>query len=291
MSEIDELFDLRNHFYLGNYQSAVNEANKLKLNGETATERDVFLFRSLLAQKQYSMVNSEINSSAGTQLQAIKIYSTYLQNNNVDAANKQLESQLNSLSPENWISPIISASIMLHENRPEDALRALQLTDHIEGLAMQVQIYVHMERPDLSKKTLKIIMDKDEDATVSQLANAWTNLALGGDKLQESYYIYQELMDKHSSSPILLNGAAAAHIAQGKWEEAEGVVREAADKDPNYADTLINQIVTCTQSGRDDVARRTLNQLRSSCQDHPFVKDLAGKEADMDRLILQYMPA
>ena len=71
------------------------------------------------------MVNSEINSSAGTQLQAVKIYSTYLQSKNAEPANKQLESQLNSLSPENWISPIISASIYLHENRPEDALRVV----------------------------------------------------------------------------------------------------------------------------------------------------------------------
>ena len=95
---------------------------------------------------------------------------------------------------------------------------------------MQVQIYVMMERPDLgeiisilylfnffvlAKKTLKQMTDMDEDATLTQLAQAWTNLSIGGDKLQESYYIFQELMDKNQSSPTLLNGGCASHVAQG----------------------------------------------------------------------------
>ena len=59
------------------------------------------------------------------------------------------DSQLQSLAPENWVSPVMSAAIYLQEGRMEDALRTLQMTDHIEGLAMQVQILIMMERVDL----------------------------------------------------------------------------------------------------------------------------------------------
>jgi len=288
MSDVDELFELRNNFYLGNFTAAVNEANKLKLSGEKAVEKDVFLFRSLLAQKQYSVVLEEIGSSAPTQLQAVKCYAQYLSTKSAEKSLKTLDNQIQSLAPENWVSPIMSAAIYLQEERYEDALRTLQLTDHIEGLAMQIQIYIMIERVDLAKKLLPKM---DEDATVTELAKAWTNIALGGDKAQEAYYIFQELMDKTQSSPNLLNGAAAAHIGQGKWEEADGAVKEAAEKDPNFAETLINQVMVSTQTGANDIARRTLATLKASCPSHPYVLDLAAKEADMDRLILQYMPA
>lgn len=83
----------------------------------------------------------------------------------------------------------------------------------------------------------------DEDSTLTQLAGAWTNIALGGEKAHDAYYAFQELMDKTQTSPILLNGAAAAHLAQQKWEEADGAVKEATEKDINCPETLINQIM------------------------------------------------
>ena len=129
MSEIDELFDLKNSYYLGNFSHTVNEANKLKLSksivkiyeiycilyasyiiyavlifrmllfmflaGEKALERDVYLYRAMIGQKQFSVLNAEIKSSAAPQLLAVKAFATYLSSGNSSDSLKLLGKHFN----------------------------------------------------------------------------------------------------------------------------------------------------------------------------------------------------
>lgn len=52
MSGPDVLFALRNNFYLGAFQAAINESNVRNLSDADAVEKDVFVYRSYIALGQ-----------------------------------------------------------------------------------------------------------------------------------------------------------------------------------------------------------------------------------------------
>lgn len=68
--EPDELYTLRNLFWLGNYQLAINEANslqkKLGNNASLLAEKQELVYRSYVALEQYQVVLSEIKDSPKT---------------------------------------------------------------------------------------------------------------------------------------------------------------------------------------------------------------------------------
>ena len=101
---------------------------------------------------------------------------------------------------------IMAASIYYLEMQYDQTLRVLNQSDSLEGHALRVQTLLAMSRLDLAKKEVKAMQEKDDDATLTQLTLAWFNMGVGGEKYQDAYYIFQEMADKTTATPLLLNG-------------------------------------------------------------------------------------
>eukprot|EP00088_Acartia_fossae_P013563 TRINITY_DN1715_c0_g1_i1.p1 TRINITY_DN1715_c0_g1~~TRINITY_DN1715_c0_g1_i1.p1 ORF type:complete len:298 (-),score=88.51 TRINITY_DN1715_c0_g1_i1:285-1178(-) len=289
---VDELFDVRNAYFTGNYQTCINEAQKIKVTEPAlALEKDVLMYRSYLALRKYRVIMDDIKPSSPELLHPLRQLAQFLTNpGQRDAIVADLDTKMSgSFDPANYVLLIVAATIYLHVNQPESALKVLHSSDHLECVALKIQALLSMNRPDLAKKELKTMMERDEDATITQLAQAWTSLALGGEKIQEAFYIYQEMIDKHGGTAVVLNGQSVAFILQGKYPEAEAALSEALEKDPNNPETLVNLIVLSQLTGKQpEVSNRYLSQLKDMDPNHPYVTSMAQKDADFDRMCKQY---
>uniref|UniRef100_A0A4W2DGA4 Coatomer subunit epsilon n=1 Tax=Bos indicus x Bos taurus TaxID=30522 RepID=A0A4W2DGA4_BOBOX len=178
--EVDELFDVKNAFYIGSYQQCINEAQRVKPSSpERDVERDVFLYRAYLAQRKYGVVLDEIKPSSAPELQAVRMFAEYLASDSRrDAIVAELDREMSrSVDVTNTTFLLMAASIYFYDQNPDAALRTLHQGDSLECMAMTVQILLKLDRLDLARKELKKMQDQDEDATLTQLATAWVSLA------------------------------------------------------------------------------------------------------------------
>ncbi|RVE44749.1 hypothetical protein evm_010601 [Chilo suppressalis] len=292
--DVDELFDVKNAFYVGNYQQAVNEA--LSFNASTpllALQKDAYLYRSYIALGNYRLVLQELKT-ADPMLQPLKILVDYISPGaNKPAIVADIDARVaKGTELSNEVFLIVAASIYYHEDNYEAALKILHGSESLELRAFTLQCLLAMNRPDLAKKQLKLLQDIEDDATLTQLAQAWLNLSQGGAGVQDAHYSVMEVAERLGAlgaGPAALGAAAAA--CRGMWEEAEQMLSEAAARAPQQPDLLLGLAVTARHSGKPEVSGRYLAQLLDSHPEHQFTKEYGVKSSEFKRLVAQYQPS
>uniref|UniRef100_A0A7S1VHK0 Coatomer subunit epsilon n=1 Tax=Sexangularia sp. CB-2014 TaxID=1486929 RepID=A0A7S1VHK0_9EUKA len=290
LSEDEEqfLFEVRNDLLLGNSQGVIN-AGVSGGDGPTDLARvllRVYTWRAFLAQGNIATVLSEAkrDSDAPIEERAVAILATVQEDALVDGA----AADVKALLAEGSSSPVVrllAASAFLLTGDRDEALRTLRGVTDLECLALAVQVYLSMDRPDLAEKEVAAMAAIDEDATASQLAAAWVHIAHGGDRLQDAYYTFSELQEKFGSTAMLLNSMAVINIHMGKFELAESQLLEALGKEPSNADTLANLIAVAQHRNKaPEITQRYLNQLRKVAPNHAWLQFTTGALNTFDRV-------
>lgn len=131
-----------------------------------------------MAQNKFLVVLDEIHGASPPEIQPLKYLAEYLSNKSKqENVLTQIEQQL-SANASNETLLMVAAIIYMQENNTEAAYRVLHTSDSLEALAFIVDILLKSNRVDLARKKLKEMQEKDDDATLTQLVQAWCNIAI-----------------------------------------------------------------------------------------------------------------
>ncbi|EGC39994.1 hypothetical protein DICPUDRAFT_74448 [Dictyostelium purpureum] len=287
----DILFDSKNYFYLGNYQSTINEINKKSRqiqDKSLKSEADYYLYRSYIAQGNYELVLTETRGNDHPTVCGLQLLATYLlnpQDNRENAMVTVTQWIADGIVRNNYHLQVIIATVFFNEQLFEDALRILNECDSVEGYAMLIQLYLKIDRLDLAQKAyenMKKIVDPD--ATPALLALSWINIFNGEEKLKSALSIFEEMSERYGATPLLLNGQAVCALSMRRFEKAESLLLESIDKNQKNADTISN-IITCyiNMKKPNEIIQRYLNQLKSLQPNHVWTVAVNDAEQLFDQ--------
>uniref|UniRef100_A0AC35UIE9 Coatomer subunit epsilon n=1 Tax=Rhabditophanes sp. KR3021 TaxID=114890 RepID=A0AC35UIE9_9BILA len=282
-------FEIHNAYFLGNYQQCIQAAENLKCkDDEEKAERDSFMYRSFIAQGKHALVLSEIpQTTTNLTLKCLRRLAEYYNKPSEHATlMAKLDSEIKSADVSNENYCFLTSLIYINENDYENALRLLNNCSSMEGYATTIFVLLKIDRVDLAMKQLKILQEIDEDVTITQLALAWVNAAVGKEKLKDAFYIYQELMDKYGETVQLLVSQASCLIQQERYEEASTILVNAQQKDSDNAEVIINLLMLDSKlSGKANEKRgRLISQMKQFHAGHPWTIAYTAKETLFDRL-------
>eukprot|EP01117_Protostelium_nocturnum_P009252 TRINITY_DN3311_c0_g1_i1.p1 TRINITY_DN3311_c0_g1~~TRINITY_DN3311_c0_g1_i1.p1 ORF type:complete len:297 (-),score=128.62 TRINITY_DN3311_c0_g1_i1:41-931(-) len=293
-NQSSDLFELINFFSLGNYQAAINEGLSLGSNSLRENDvlmRDFYVYQSYIALGNYSLVQSEIKENALPSLQIVKLMATFMakEESRENIANGLKEWMKDGNRASDPFQQYVAATIFIHQESFQDAMRCVFQSTNVENLALLVQIYLKINRITEAKKELKRMQSIDDDHSLTQLCDAWIALAEGGERVDDAIQTFKVLGDRYGATATLLNGLGTASLKLKKFSEAEQYFLQALEKRPNDTDALVNLITAQNHLAKPaEIVQRQFNQLASIAPKHPWILRNQELESEFDRLQGQF---
>lgn len=158
-------------------------------------------------------------------------------------------------------------------------------------MALLVQIHLQNNRTDLAIKEVGAAKRWAQDSLLINLAEAWTNLRVGGsEKYQSAYYVFEELASAPGAKGKSLVGQAVSELLLGRVEEAESALNQVLESGDGGSDAVANALVLqyVVGKGLGSRAAELRDLLETTNEEHAMLVDLKEKEALFDTAAGKY---
>lgn len=207
-------------------------------------------------------------------------------------AGQKLASELAESEGEDAVVQVCAGTVLASVGEYPQATELLgKHQGSLEAVALLVQIHLTQNRTDLAVKEVQTAKRWAQDSLLINLAEAWTNLRVGGsEKYQSAFYVYEELATTPGqTSPTALVGQAIAEIHLGRIEEAEVALQQAMKMENADVEAIANSIVLASMAGKkNEVVQELIQQLKQKDAHHTLLQDLDEKSQAFDAAAAKY---
>jgi len=278
----DELTEVRDNFYVGNFQKALNMCEQTVCSNDiTQFECDATLARCCLSLMATDRLKTMTSSESPGQ-RAAAFYHVITRSPKEEQRAKGKEKLKEHIAEkQDMSSSILGANINVMDGNYQDALNLTVAHPTLEMQALRVFIYLTCHQVQMAEKQLAEMGGSNDDSAVYQMAQAAVHLASGNP--EEAYLTYCDLSSKFpqqdgedSGSIMLQTGKAVANMQRGMWQEALEDLTRANALAPNDPELLVNLCCCMTHTGKNDEFQQYYTKLEQVAPNHPYVKKTQG---------------
>ncbi|KAH8103983.1 coatomer epsilon subunit-domain-containing protein [Cristinia sonorae] len=196
---------------------------------------------------------------------------------------------------EKEIVKVLAGTAFARAGEIEEALETLGAgTSHesLEAVAVTVQIYLSINRPDLARKEFERSKRWAEDDILLQLIESSISLVTGKDGYNDPNSFYTEQLANPSlTSPHLLTARGITRLLKGEISGAKSDFEEAVSQQGGKVDAETLAAMTVAAglgSGKQVDVEQYWSQLTTEYPNHPLVTDVVKKASVFDEVASRF---
>jgi len=283
----DELQEVRDNFYVGNFTKALQLCESTEGSNEIAqAELGATLARCCLAIPQFDRLKAMQNSEVAGQ-RAAALMAVIMKSRNEQQVGSAKE-RLSGLAKETQDAScaMLNAIVLAMDGNWNEAAQMTKAHPVLEMQALTVLLCLICNQVGMAEKILKEMTGANDDSASYRLAAAAVKLATGDP--EEAYLTYCDLSsqfpavegdDSGAGSTLLQTGKALANMQRGMFSEAVEDLQRALATAQNDPDVLVNLCCCMTHLGKKDEFQQYYTRLEQVAPTNPYVVKTQGMSA------------